>query len=135
MPVRYRDALIKDKEKASLVVTIDPKEPCLLLYQDHEWQCIETKLQQLPSFNEAARRIQRLLIGHANDVDLDNHGRMLLPALLRDYAKLEKHVVLIGQGNKFEIWAESIWEQRREQWLAEESVKESIPEEMKTFSL
>ena len=86
-----------------------------------QWQVIEDNLQKLPSFNAAARRIQRLLIGHATDVELDTKGRVLLPTVLRNYAQLEKDVVMIGQGNKFEVWNKDLWETRREQWLAEES--------------
>jgi MraZ protein len=131
VPTRYREAL-----SSSLVVTIDTEETCLLLYPATEWQVIEDNLQRLPSFNAAARRIQRLLIGHATDVDLDGNGRLLLPPLLRDYAHLDKRVVMIGQGNKFEIWDESLWQAKREQWLADEASKEDgLPDEMKTFSL
>lgn len=135
IPTRYRAALGAE-EKASLVVTIDTEETCLLLYTAAEWQEIENKLQKLPSFNVAARRIQRLLIGHATDVELDANGRVLLPTVLRNYAQLEKDVVMIGQGNKFEIWSQELWESRREEWLAEESSGDSgLPDELKTFSL
>lgn len=135
VPTRYRDDLAA-LEKAALVVTIDTEETCLLLYPVSQWQLIEAKLQSLPSFNAAARRIQRLLIGHATDVELDSNGRVLLPPLLRDYAQLDKRVVMIGQGNKFEVWDETLWQTRREQWLAEEASQEDgLPEEMKTFSL
>ncbi len=135
VPTRYREALSGD-EGASLVVTIDTEETCLLLYPMLAWQVIEDNLQRLPSFNAAARRIQRLLIGHATDVELDGNGRLLLPSLLRDYAHLDKRVVMIGQGNKFEVWDEALWQLRRQQWLADEASKEdSLPDEMKTFSL
>jgi MraZ protein len=135
MPSRYRDLLLQN-HKARLVVTIDTEDTCLLLYPELEWQKIEASLQRLPSFNPAARRIQRLLIGHATDVDLDAQGRILLPLELRSYAVLQKQAVLIGQGNKFEIWDETIWQSRREKWLEEESNHiDELPDEMKTFSL
>lgn len=131
VPTRYRDSL-----GAQMVLTIDTEETCVLLYPAAEWQIIEDKLQSLPSFNAYARRIQRLLIGHATDVEIDNSGRVLLPQLLREYAHIDKKMVMIGQGNKFEIWDEQLWQQRREHWLAEEtSLLESLPDEMKTFSL
>lgn len=134
VPTRYRETLGQDQ--SSLVVTIDTEETCLLLYPASQWQVIEDNLQRMPSFNTAARRIQRLLIGHATDVELDGNGRILLPPLLRDYAHLSKRVVMIGQGNKFEVWDEALWQSRREQWLAEEASGESgLPDEMKTFSL
>lgn len=135
VPTRYRDAL-STQDGASLVVTIDTDERCLLLYPQGAWQLIENALQRLPSFNAHARRIQRLLIGHATDVELDSHGRILLPSLLREYAQLDKSVVMIGQGNKFEVWSESLWQSKREDWLqAEASAADGLPDEMKTFSL
>jgi MraZ protein len=135
MPTRYRDALLNE-DHGALVVTIDTEETCLLLYPAKTWQAIETNLQKLPSFNAQARRIQRLLIGHATDLELDSNGRVLLPPLLREHAKLDKHAVLIGQGNKFEIWDEGLWQSRRADWLAEEGAGEGgLPDEMKTFSL
>ena len=132
VPTRYRDAL----GAGALVVTIDTEETCLLLYPAVQWQVIENNLQKLPSFNAAARRIQRLLIGHATDVALDGQGRLLLPPELREYAQVDKRVVMIGQGNKFELWDETLWQTRREQWLADEaSGADGLPDEMKTFSL
>jgi len=131
VPTRYREALGSDT-----VVTIDTEETCLLLYTANQWQTIEEKIQQLPSFDPVSRRIQRLLIGHATDVTLDTSGRLLLPQVLRDYAKLEKRVLMIGQGSKFEVWSETLWDARREQWLAEESGRlGQLPDELKTFSL
>lgn len=131
IPTRYRDAL-----GADIVITIDTEETCLLLYPSTQWQVIEDNLQRLPSFNPAARRIQRLLIGHATDIAIDSNGRALLPPLLRDYAHLDKHVVMIGQGNKFEIWDDGLWQSRRGQWLVDEaSHVGGLPDEMKTFSL
>jgi len=131
VPTRNRDAL-----GSSLVLTIDTEETCLLLYPATQWQVIEDNLQRLPSFNVAARRIQRLLIGHATDVELDSNGRVLLPPILREYAHLDKRVVMIGQGNKFEVWDEFLWQSKREQWLADEASREGgLPDEMKTFSL
>jgi MraZ protein len=126
IPARYREALGEQ-----IVVTIDTEETCLLLYPAAVWQVIEDNLQRLPSFNPAARRIQRLLIGHATDVILDSNSRVLLPALLREYAKLEKQVMLVGQGNKFEIWNEADWHVRRQQWLDEASAGDhGLPDEI-----
>ena len=91
---------------------------------------------QLPTFNPATRRIQRLLIGHATDLSLDRHGRILLPPLLREYAGLDKTIMLVGQGNKFEIWGESQWESGRDGWLAE-GMDDSggVPPELTMLSL
>ncbi len=135
MPTRYRERL-QQASSGSVVLTIDTEERCLLMYPLSGWEEIESKLAQLPSFNPAARRIQRLLIGHATEVELDNHGRILVPPLLRDYAGLNKLAMLVGQGKKFELWDEEHWQQRRGQWLAEESGKDSeLPDEVKSLSL
>ncbi|HIG36759.1 MAG TPA: cell division/cell wall cluster transcriptional repressor MraZ, partial [Oceanospirillaceae bacterium] len=88
-----------------------------------------------PSFNPAARRIQRLLIGHATDLELDTNGRILLPALLREYAQLDKKAILLGQGKKIELWSESIWSARRETYLQASSSSEELPELLHQLSL
>lgn len=135
VPTRYRERL-QHESKGCVVLTIDTEERCLLMYPLSAWEEIESKLAQLPSFNPAARRIQRLLIGHATEVDLDSHGRLLLPPLLREYAGLTKAAMLVGQGKKFELWDEQHWQQRRGQWIAEESGKDSaLPDEVKSLSL
>lgn len=134
MPARYREQLQQTKV-TQLVVTIDTESPCLLLYPLPEWEIIEEKLQSLPSFNKAARRIQRLLIGHATELELDNNGRLLLPALLREYARLEKHIMLVGQARKFEIWDEGQWEHHRSSWLIDEGKAADLPAELQTLAL
>ena len=135
MPQRYRD-MLSHQENGAMIATIDTEETCLLLYPKKTWIPIEEKLQSLPSFNARARRAQRLLIGHATDLDLDASGRVLLPPALRDFAKLNKHAVMIGQGNKFELWDESQWNKRRIEWLREENEHAAdLPEEMKSLSL
>jgi MraZ protein len=134
MPARYRTRL-QDLAQGRLIVTIDTQEACLLLYPLPEWELIEQKIEALPSFHKASRRIQRLLIGHATELELDSNGRILLPPLLREYASLDKQVMLIGQGKKFEIWSETGWQQGREEWLTEETTDDLLPPELQTLSL
>ena len=128
MPARYREQL-QACCAAPLVVTIDP-DRCLLIYPEPNWKEIERKLEKLPSFNPTARKLQRLYIGHAHDVDMDAQGRLQLPTELRQFANLDKRVALVGQSNKFELWDEDIWVARRDQWLNEEDLAqlESSPE-------
>ena len=135
MPVRYRAKLQSDA-KGQLVVTIDTEEKCLLLYPLPVWEEIEKKIEQLPSFNQATRRVQRLLIGHATELEADNNGRLLLPQLLREYASISKHIMLVGQGKKFEIWDKKIWTEGRERWL-DDGVDglEELPSELQLLSL
>ena len=135
VPVRYRERLAAESER-ELVVTIDTDMRCLLLYPSAVWEVIEHKIEALPSFNPAARRIQRLLIGHATELELDSQGRILVPPLLRDYANLRERAVLIGQGKKFELWDEGQWQGCREQWLDEmASQKGELPPELGLLSL
>lgn len=136
MPTRYRERFKLDSE-SKLVLTIDTEERCLLLYPLPEWEEIETKIAALPSFNPAARRIQRLLIGHATDTEMDNQGRILIAPLLREYATLVKKAVLVGQGKKFELWDQKHWDECRERWLQEESTidESELPAEVKSISL
>jgi MraZ protein len=116
------------------VITVD-RDQCLLLYPLPEWEEIERKLVKLPSFNPQARRLQRLLIGHATEVELDGSGRILLPPPLREFAGLDKGVVMIGQGNKFEIWDETRWGARRSEWLAAAENEGELPDELGSLSL
>ena len=137
MPTRYRDRLLLES-RGSVILTIDTEERCLLLYPLPAWEEIESKLAALPSFNPATRRIQRLLIGHATEIEMDGQGRILLPPLLREYAGLKKRAMLVGQGKKFELWDEAHWETRRNEWLAEESSDSGdsdLPDGMKNLSL
>jgi len=134
VPARYRQ-LLRESNDGALVVTIDTEEACLLVYPLNEWEPIQAKLEALPSFNPAARRIQRLIIGHATDLELDANGRMLLPAPLREYAGLKKKMVMMGQGNKFELWDEDHWDERRQSYLADIREEGQMPEELMNFSL
>jgi MraZ protein len=134
MPTRYR-AQIEEVCAGKLVVTVD-RDHCLLMYPLPEWETIERKLVKLPSLNKQARRLQRLLIGHATEVDMDGQGRLLLPPPLRGFAGLDKSVVLIGQGNKFELWNEERWNARRDEWLeGEDDEALDLPAELETLSL
>jgi MraZ protein len=135
MPARYRE-ILNTKAKNQIIATIDTESKCLLLYPLPDWEIIEQKIESLPSFNRAARRIQRLLIGHATEMELDGSGRILLPQLLRDYAGLKKSVVLLGQGKKFELWDETEWQQARQGWLEEGlDLGGLVPSELEYLSL
>lgn len=116
LPVRFREAL-RGLCDGHVVITIDMDERCLLLYPLPAWEEIQSQLGALPNVNPEARRVQRLLIGHATDVELDGSGRVLVPPMLREFASLEKKLVVIGQERKLEIWAEELWNERRESWL------------------
>jgi len=132
-PSRYRERL-QSLCDGHVVVTVD-RDHCLLIYPLPEWERIEQKLVRLPGLNRTARRLQRLLIGHATEAELDGNGRILVPPPLREFASLEKKTVLIGQGNKFELWDEAAWVANRDQWLAEAAEDEELPGDLEALSL
>jgi MraZ protein len=117
IPTRYRERLASRCD-GQLVVTVD-KDYCLLLYPLPDWEDIERKLMRLPSLDKRARRLQRLMVGHATEVDVDGHGRILLSRELREFAGLSKQAVLLGQGNRFELWDEERWNETRDGWLSD----------------
>ncbi|BAO43494.1 division/cell wall cluster transcriptional repressor MraZ [Thiolapillus brandeum] len=116
IPVRYRKELV-GPEGAGVVVTVNPYERCLWLYPRNEWQEVARKVISLPDLKKQNKSLKRLLLGHASELDLDGQGRILLSASLREYAGMDKPVALVGQGNKFEIWAESAWLETRDDCL------------------
>jgi MraZ protein len=131
IPARHRDALAS-VSGGRCIVTADPSR-CLLLYPLGAWEPIQAKLLALPSFNERTRGVQRLLVGHADDVELDGAGRILVPPALRRYAGLDRTVVLVGQGHKFEIWDEAQWSAQTAQTLA--FPPDALPAELGGISL
>jgi MraZ protein len=132
MPVRYREQL--DKSCAGrMILTINQEDRCLWLYPLPEWEEIECKLTELPSFDRHAMRLKRLLIGHASECDLDSAGRILIQTALRQFAGIERSVVLLGQGNKFEVWNSTSYELKVTEWLDEDLGESS--EAVKSLSL
>ena len=130
IPARHRDGLANGA--ASLVITADPSG-CLLLYPLAAWEPIQARLMSLSSFDEQIRSLQRLLVGHADDVEIDSAGRILVPPALRRYARLDKHVVLVGQGRKFELWDEAAWQAQTAKAIAFPA--SGLPPELDGFSL
>lgn len=120
VPARQRESLL-EMSAGSLVATIDTQSACLVVYPLGEWERIARDIQGLPTLNPSVRRFQRLVLGYASDLELDSNGRVLLPAALREYAQLEKRVVLVGQGNKLELWSEPLWEAECEAALQADS--------------
>lgn len=131
VPSRFREAVVT-RCNGQLVVTAD-SDRCLLVYPLPDWEPIEQKLMALSSFNAQIRELQRRLVGYAEDVAMDATGRILVPPALRAFAQLEKSVVLVGQGNKFELWNKDNWEQRMER--GGEFSSGGLPPELEGFSL
>lgn len=135
VPTRYRDLLIEEAQ-GHMVCTIDLHHPCLLLYPLPQWEVIEQKLSRLSSMNPAERRVQRLLLGHASECQMDGAGRLLIAGTLWQHAGLQKQVMLVGQFNKFEPWDEETWYQQvRDDIEAEQSATEILSERLQDLSL
>jgi MraZ protein len=134
MPARQREPLLAECA-GQVVVTIDTQSDCLVIYPLPEWERIEAEVQNLPALKPAVKRFQRLLLGYATDLELDGNGRLLLPQPLRDYGQFDKKLVLVGQGNKLELWSEVLWLSERDQALRESGPEAELPDELMTLTL
>ena len=117
-----------------LVVTVDHSDHCLQLYPLQEWEAVEKKMAELPSLNPQVRRLKRMLLGYATECEMDGHGRILLPIELREFAGLTKSTMMIGQGNKFELWNEEAWNTLMDACL-EEDFGGILPPELENLSI
>ena len=134
VPTRYRERLL-ERSAGQVVVTVDRDGECLLIYPLSDWEPVERRLMELPSLHPQSRRLQRLMVGHATEVALDGHGRMLVPPELREFAALNRHAVLIGQGTRCELWDETRWTERRDAWLKSEASASELPAQLDSLSL
>ncbi len=112
IPARYRPALV-DQCAGRLVVTLDT-DPCLLVYPHNVWQDFIRQLQQLPQFDRRLKVVRRHFLGYAEDLEMDRQGRLQLTPMLREKANLNREAVLVGQGEKFELWDASAWDARED---------------------
>lgn len=129
IPTRIREELV-ELCGGRLVVTAHTQDRCLLVYPEPEWLELLPQIEALPSFNKVSQRTKRILIGYATPLEIDASGRVLVPPTLREYANLDKKMMLVGQGKKLELWSE-------ESWLAllNEPSDDEIPSEMLSLSL
>jgi MraZ protein len=135
IPTRYRQSLMDDCQ-GQLVCTVDNRQSCLLLYPLPEWDIIEEKISKFSTMNPDERRIQRLLIGYANEVDMDKSGRVLIAPTLRQFANLDKEIMLVGQRNRIEIWSQKTWyAQVEEDREIEKAAQYEPTERLQDFSL
>ena len=131
VPTKHREAL-QLYCAGNLVLTAHPHR-CLLLYPQAAWEPIQTKMMALSSFDKQSSSLQRLLVGFAEDIALDSAGRILVSPVLREFATLDKEVMLVGQGSHFEIWDMVAWRKQLSQVL--ESGDFAMPTELEGFSL
>ena len=134
IPSRHRERILT-RANGALVATVD-RDYCLLIYPLPEWEEVERKLVRLPSLNKVARKLQRLMLGYATELEMDSQGRILLPKEHREFAGIERDAILIGQGNKFELWDEQRWNERRDEWLAgDDADYKDLPDELESLSI
>ncbi len=130
IPARVRDELVAECG-GRLVITAHHEENCLLVYPEPQWQQLMPKIEALPNTNRRARRMQRLLLGYATPLEMDGSGRVLLSPTLRDYAGLEKELMLVGLGRKLELWSAQRWSSV----VVDASEDDELPEEALSLNI
>ena len=131
IPAKYRDILAYGCNR--LVVTLESAQ-CLLLYPEANWATVRDKIQQLPTGSHPlVKSYQRLVLGYAESIEVDKNGRLLLPLALRNMVKLDKDLVLVGMGNRFELWDNAKWLVETEKALSASS--EDLANLLNGFSL
>ncbi len=131
VPARHHEVL-RAHCGGHLVITADA-DRCLLLYPLPEWEVIQQKLEGLSNLDPRVRELQRRLIGFAVDTEMDTAGRVLISLELRRYAQLDKKVVLVGQGKKFELWHQELWDSRMD--APGGLTPNGVPPQLEGFSL
>ena len=129
VPSRVRELL--EECNGNVVLTAHTENRCLHMYPESQWQEILPKIEALPSFNKVSRRAKLLLIGHASPLQLDANGRVLVPPTLREYAKIEKKLMLVGQGKGLELWNED----KFAEYIDSSIDSDDMPEGMQNLAL
>ena len=133
VPAQHR-AELAAPAAGRVVVTVD-RDQCLRIYAFPEWEKIEEKLNAMPSLHPQARRLQRLMIGHAQEMILDSHGRLALTPELREFADLTRSAWIVGQGKGLELWDEARWKSQREEWMKSEQEVTGLATELASLNL
>jgi mraZ protein len=107
LPAKFREVLSTNYDERLILTTFDN---CLWAYPVAEWQAIEEKIAALPQFKAEVKALQRVFVSGAVECPLDKQGRMVVPAVLRDYAGLKKDIVFVGMTKRIEIWAKDKWQ-------------------------
>lgn len=124
IPSKFRETLGEE------FVVSKGMDGCLFVYANEDWNAFEQKLTTLPLINKEARQFARFFLAGAAQVETDKQGRILVPANLREFAGLDKDVVLVGVGSRIEIWSREKWEQ-----ISGEENMDDIAAAMETLGL
>jgi len=121
MPARFREVCREKYGDETFVITNFDK--CLVAYPLKEWNEIERKVSELPQFKQEVISFLRYLMGSAVDCPLDGQGRVLIPQPLRNHARINKDVVMVGMLTRIEIWSKEVWEVEQSERAYEEFKK------------
>ena len=126
VPTAYRELVVRECVNR-LVVTYNPYEQgCLWLYPVAAWEQVRDQVNALPNAKKVHRALQLKLVGAATFVDVDENGRLLLPASHRNAAGIEKKAVLLGMGGKFELWSEQAHLAQIRQTIGEDEISDAM---------
>jgi MraZ protein len=131
IPTKHRE-LMNGQSQGKLVLTGHP-DGCLLLYQSPTFDEVRSRLMAVSDTNSRVASWKRVIVGMAENIEADAQGRMLITPELRKYAGMEKQLMMVGQGNRFEVWSESAWNQQLEQIRAQSG--QTMPQAMESFTL
>ena len=131
IPAKHRE-LLNGSSSGKLVLTGHP-DGCLLLYQSAVFEAVRERLLAVSDTDHRVAAWKRALVGFAEDVEPDSQSRVLVSPVLRGFASIEKQVVFVGQGNRFEIWGEGSWAKQLEQIRAQSG--QPMPPAMADFTL
>ena len=131
IPTKYLEVLMLESS-GSIVITAHP-HGCLLLYPKSAWEPIQDKVMKFSSFDKKSSGLQRLLVGYAEDVNIDASGRLLISSELRAFSDIDKTLMLFGQGSHFELWSQDLWGKEINQININEN--NELPDEIGGFSL
>ena len=131
VPTRVREPLTQGGT-VRLVLTAHP-DGCLLVYPAPAWEPIRAQVMAFPSLDRALSNWKRLLVGFAQETELDGAGRLLITPELRDFARITRQVMFVGQGSHYEIWDLEAWKQQLENLRSGGGT--SLPPGMENFSL
>ena len=122
VPARFRDVLARDTPTnasdmsspaaADTLIITTGLDPCLVAYTVPAWYAFEKRLAALSQFDAAVVQLKRIYVAFATECDIDKHGRLLIPPVLRQYAALDKDIVWAGMVTTIEIWAKEAWYER-----------------------